>query len=268
MKTTKQAIYDQQQDWATRHHVIFDAAGYTATVAENLFQPLSEAAQAQFGLGAGSEMKGKMRALHSSSALVCNVFEYWRNHPMESLSEALGAPAAGHLHFEQVYPTGLRGIPPHIDVALLGDDTKPFCVESKFTEPYGSDKNDKPFEISYFPEGSELWAKHGLTNCQALAEDINRGGTNFAHLGAPQLLKHILGLANKFGKDFTLLYLWYDYSSDEATVHSQEIDTFVQNLNGEVDFCTMTYQDLFQKMQANPTVDEKYVAYLKERYFP
>jgi hypothetical protein len=273
MNTTKQAIYDQQKNWATDHSIPTDADGYTQTVEENLFQTLSAETRAEIAAGSGDELggtgkRGKMQATHSSSALVCNVFDYWRSRPMAALLDALDAPAAAeHLHFEQTYPTGLRGIPPHIDVAILGDDTKPFCVESKFTEPYGSDKNDKPFEISYFPQGSELWAKHGLTKCQALAEDINRGGTKFAHLGGPQLLKHILGLANKFGTDFTLLYLWYDYPSTEAADHRKEIDTFVQHLGGEIDFRTMTYQELFQKMQGNPAIDKSYIEYLRKRYF-
>lgn len=267
MKTTKQAIYDQQQDWATRHHVIFDAAGYTATVAENLFQPLSEAAQAQFGLGAGSEMNGKMRALHSSSALVCNVFDYWRNRSLDPLVEALGAPTSvERLHFEQIYLTSI-GSRPHLDVAFYGDKIKTFAIESKFVEPYGSDKSGTVFKHAYFPENTELWANHGLTHCQDLARKVDHREIKFSRLEAPQLLKHILGLANKFGKDFTLLYLWYDYPSDEATTHRQEIAKFVQHLNGEIDFRTMTYQDLFQKMQANPTVDESYMEYLEERYF-
>ena len=78
MKTTKQVIYAQQQDWATRHGIQFNNEGYTETVEQNLFQPLTAASKAEFGSGAGSELEEKMRALYSSSALVCNVFDYWR----------------------------------------------------------------------------------------------------------------------------------------------------------------------------------------------
>lgn len=268
MNTTKQAIRAQQQDWATRHGIQFDGKGYTETATENLFQPLTDASTAEFGSGAGSELEEKMQALHSSSALVCNVFDYWRDRPLEPLAAALGAPAiVDDLHFEQTYPTGLRGTAPHLDVALFGDSATPFFIESKFVEPYESGKSGSPFEISYFPESLQLWSKHGLTNCQTLAQKINDREIRFSWLDAPQLLKHILGLANKFGKDFTLLYLWYDHPSAEATEHRQEVDTFMQHLNGEIDFRTMTYQDLFQKMQDNPTVDESYVEYLRERYF-
>jgi len=81
-------------------------------------------------------------------------------------------------------------------------------------------------------------------------------------------LKHILGIVNTFQKDFTLLYLWYDYPSSEAAEHRAEVETFMLRLNGEIDFRAMTYQELFKKMQSAPAVDGSYIAYLAERYFP
>jgi len=87
-------------------------------------------------------------------------------------------------------------------------------------------------------------------------------------LNAPQLLKHTLGIANTFQKDFTLLYLWYDCSFPEATEHRAEVGMFMQRLNGEIDFRAMTYQALFKKMQSAPAVDGNYIAYLAERYIP
>ncbi len=273
MKTTKQAIYDQQKKWATNRSIPIDADGYTRIVEQNLFQTLNTETKAEFASGSGDELgdtvkRGKMQATHSSSALVCNVFDYWRSRPMASLLDALGAPAnTGHLNFERIYPTRI-GSRPHLDVALCGDETKPFLIESKFVEPYGSDKSGIVFRPAYFPEDAELWSSHGLMHCQALARKIDNREIKFSRLEVPQLLKHILGLANKFGKEFTLLYLWYDHPSAEATAHRENINTFVQHLNGEVDFRTMTHQELFQKMQGNPAVDEKYIAYLKERYFP
>ena len=95
-------------------------------------------------------------------------------------------------------------------------------------------------------------------------------------MNAPQLLKHTLGIANTFQKDFfqkdfTLLYLWYDCSFPEATEHRAEVGMFMQRLNGEIDFRAMTYmtyQELFKKMQSAPAVDGNYIAYLAERYIP
>ena len=186
---------------------------------------------------------------------------------MKPLAAALGAPGnADHLHFEQIYPTSI-GSRPHLDVAFCGDKIKPFVIESKFVEPYGSDKSGIVFKRAYFPVDTELWSNHGLMHCQALAWKIDNREIKFSRLEASQLLKHILGLANKVGRDFTLLYLWYDYPSSEAAEHRAEVETFMLRLNEEIDFRTMTYQELFQKMQGDPAVDEKYIAYLKERYF-
>lgn len=277
MYITGPAILHRQRKWAAARG-IKPIGNSMQTVEENLFQPLNPETKAEYEAGSGNELgsatkPGHMQAFRSSSALVCNVFDYWRNRPLVSLAAALGAPAnADHLYFEQKYPTGLRGTPPNLDVALLGDGAKPFFIESKFTEPYYPHSTEEPFAKSYFPDSGELWGKFGLPRCEDLARRVSANQEQFSRLNAPQLLKHILGLANKFGKNFTLLYLWYDYpSSDyvssEAAKHRAEVETFMQRLNGEIDFRTMTYQELFQKMQGDPAVDEKYTAYLKERYF-
>jgi len=76
MITAKQAIYDQQRRWATTRGIPFDRDGYTQIVEANLFQPLGTQSRAEFEAGSGDEVggvgrRGKMQALHSSSALVC-----------------------------------------------------------------------------------------------------------------------------------------------------------------------------------------------------
>ena len=90
----------------------------------------------------------------------------------------------------------------------------------------------------------------------------------FSHLNAPQLLKHVLGVVNTPHRDFTLLYLWYDYPSSEAAAHRAEVETFMQRLGGEIDFRSMTYQELFKKVRGASSVDAKYITYLTGRYFP
>ena len=134
------------------------------------------------------------------------------------------------------------------------------------------------FVKSYFPDSGELWGRYGLTRCEDLARRIHANKESFSYLDAAQLLKHVLGLTNKFNKNFTLLYLWYDhpsyddpsfdYSASDAARHHAEVKTFMQRLNGEIDFREMTYQELFKKMQNSSTVDQKYITYLAERYFP
>ncbi len=50
--------------------------------------------------------------------------------------------------------------------------------------------------------------------------------------------------------------------------HRAEVDTFKMRLNGEIDFRSMTYQDLFAQLKLAPGVDGNYLTYLEERYFP
>ena len=246
--------------------------GCTQTVEENLFQPLTEASRAEFELGAGSEIERKMRFVASSSALICNVFDYWRDRPLEPLAAALAAPVgADHFHFEVSHPIGLRATAPRIDVVFGSNEAAPFLINATFTEPYRYPETPSAtgtFTKSYFPDSGEIWGRYMLTRCEALARRIYAEQEEFFQLGAQQLLTRILGLAKAYGKSFTLLYLWYDDPSYHASRHRAEIETFMLRLNGEIDFRAMTYQELFQKIQSNPSVDKAYLAYLAERYFP
>jgi hypothetical protein len=276
---TRQAICMRQRKWAADRGIKLDDKGHTQPLEENLFQPLTADARADYVSGRGNELgsatePGKMQSVCSSSALVCNVFDYWRSQlllgqSLKVLTDALGAPdTVNQLLFEQHYPTGLVGNSPEPDVTLLGDETKPFLIECKFIEPYPRHSTEGAFSKSYFPDSGELWGKHGLPRCEELARRIHSNEEKFYHLYAPQLLKHILGIVNKFAKNFTLLYLWYDYPSTEAQDHGDEVKRFMQRLNGEIDFRAMTYQELFTKMQSASTVDQQYITYLSERYFP
>jgi hypothetical protein len=74
----------QQRAWADRAGVVLDKDGYCTNENDNFFRGLSNAARADFTAGDGAELgkdgeRGKIRAVHSSSALACNVFDYWRN---------------------------------------------------------------------------------------------------------------------------------------------------------------------------------------------
>jgi restriction endonuclease-like protein len=159
-----------------------------------------------------------MQALHSSSALVCNVFDYWRGKNLARLGRALSTPETPRdFKFEQKYSTGLRGSPANLDVVISFAGPKVLAIESKYTEPYGN-RQPAPWPSAYFPIGPGLWEKHGLLACEALARSLNDGAQTFARLDAAQLLKHILGLTHQ-NVAFTLLYLWYDWPSEEAASH-------------------------------------------------
>ncbi len=59
-----------------------------------------------------------MHAVHSSSVLACNVFDYWRAKDLGLMGQALGIESLiERITFEAQFPTGLPGSPPNLDVA-------------------------------------------------------------------------------------------------------------------------------------------------------
>src|SRR5208282_586444 len=87
-------IKAHQRAWATRNGRWFDADGYCGCVDDNIFRGLSLAARKDFKNGDGAELgkegvRGKIQALHSTSALACNWFDYWRHRDLGPLSRAL-----------------------------------------------------------------------------------------------------------------------------------------------------------------------------------
>src|ERR1700687_927463 len=86
-----------QSRWAAEHGYSPDEKGYVKDLNFNLFQPMSQATKKDFDNGSGSEIhprrrgdQPKMHALHSSSALACNVFDYWRSKGVGPVGAALG----------------------------------------------------------------------------------------------------------------------------------------------------------------------------------
>ena len=269
MKNLYKTISRQQKVWATKRKIRFDKDGYTFSLDDNLFVPLSLQARTEFGKSRGDELgstsrRGKMHALHSSSALVYNFFEYWRLHDIGTIAVACGATKGmSELRFEQTHPTGLRGTAPHIDVEFNGPDLIPLAIESKYTEPYQGNIINT-FKESYFNK-QDLW--NNLSKCEKLAKKINENKIVFSSLATSQLLKHILGLSKAFPNGFSLLYLWYEIPSEYARRHTDEINLFKDHIQGEVDFRFMTYQHLFTTIKDFTDADESYKSYLFERYF-
>ena len=263
-----------ERRWAHARGIKRDGM-YTQTVEENLFQPLTKASQAEFSSEAGNGLMTELRAIRSSPALVCNIFDYWRDRPLEPLAASLGVPSGvGHFQFELTHPTDRRDTPPHLDVVFRSNKPKPFLTETSFTKPYthpGTTLAKDTFTKSYFSDSGEIWGRYGLSRCENLARRIHAEQEEFTVLGAEHLLELILGLVKAYGKGFTLLYLWSDEPDPFYNLASRrraEIETFALRLNGEINFRAMTYQELFQRMQGNPAIDQGYITYLKERYFP
>ncbi len=91
--------------------------GYVRRIDYNLWRPLHSETHEELERGSGNELHGhgkrpaKMRAVHSSAALACNFFDFWRDRNKSVLTVALAVDSV---------ITGLRGTPPqHRGGALL-----------------------------------------------------------------------------------------------------------------------------------------------------
>ena len=273
LDTARSQILQQQLAWAAARRIAVDPKGYTNALEDNLFQPLSPATRADFVAGSGDELgtasrKGKMLALHSSSALACNVFDYWRTRDLRSVSSALGLGGpASDLRFEAKFPTGLDGMPPNLDIALQAGGAT-VAIECKFTEPYGASKAAEPFKAKYFSADRALWRERSLPACQQLAENLQKGAAQFQHLNAAQLLKQVLGLAQPRVGAFMLVYLWYALPGAESEAHAADLAAFASAIGTEFQFRPVTFQALFGKMRETlKPEDAPWAAYLSSRYF-
>ena len=269
-------IRNAQQNWARSKEVPFYSRGYVREVEDNLWQPLSPRVRQGFERGAGSELSGHMLALHSSSALAVNFFDYWTDRDKTPVLSALDIdPEDGaSLDFEAQFHTGLGGTPPHLDVAITYGTGCVIAVESKFIEHLKRSTTGKSsFTTSYFPKSTGRWMANDLPACQSLAEELwceeLRGGRQqFEYLDPRQLLKHALGLATKLSDKFSLYYLYYDWSGDEIETHRREIELFDDWVGNEIRFKALTYQEVFEKLRDSGQAGSEYLDYLGTRYFP
>lgn len=260
-----------QRTWATSAGIGFDAKGYCGRAEENL-PWLTDAIRAEFDAADGQEFgrqgkPGKAMALHSSSALAVNVFSYWKDRlPAPPLATALGVDSITKIRFEQRYPTGIGPKAPNIDVVLTLATAPDLAIESKFCETFGARKKTG-IQDKYFPEGREVWSAVGLVGAQRAAA-AERNGSNFRLLDAPQLLKHMLGLAT-VGRPWHLLLLWFAPTEAIAVQMASEAQEFRTLLGLDADrFSAMTYQELWTRMgPALGREDVSYAEYLEARYF-
>lgn len=273
MASSSSTVKAQQSEWAKRAGVVIDNEGYTTALVDNLFVILSDETQKEFEKGDGGELgrpdrRGKMQALHSSSALACNVFEYWRGRDSSNLASALGLhQKIQNICFEQKFPTGLPGNAPNLDVVLSLTDDSLVAIESKFLEPYGS--HTSGFKPKYFEPGIDVWTQANYPNCQKFATQLNNGEIKMRWLHAEQLLKHILGLSRSKSPLWSLIYLWYDTAGTAAKEHEAEVSKFECVMAADkIDFRAMSYQSLFEELLTlAQTSDKGYCSYLGGRYF-
>jgi len=104
-------------------------------------------------LGTG-KYPGKIQALHSSSAIALNFFEYWKSSNEKSMiAKGLKIPSRDiyDIRFEQKFPI-LNGnhTSPNIDVVILYTNNTICAIGCKFIEPYSDRKNNHSFKKEYF----------------------------------------------------------------------------------------------------------------------
>jgi len=281
-------IISKQIQWAMNHDIPLKGSEgkrgrptYTFDLNQNLYEPLLEINRDQFLQGNGQEILGsqekpaKMQALHSSSALGVNIFQYWQKRGLISeISSACGFCNRGnhvskHIVFEEKYTIDSKFvIPPNIDVVLHNNTSskyKLFAVECKFSEAYGG-RGHGGLKSVYLAD-QNLWAD--LSNLEKLAREISPEDERYSYLHAAQLIKHILGLKTKLGnKDFRLLYLWYDVLGKEGADHRAEVEDFTEIAKSDgIKFHAMTYQELIIILDRYYRDEHSdYIRYITERY--
>jgi hypothetical protein len=280
---SREYILSKQINWAKRKgYKLYGSETtkgrktYVLNLENNLFQKMCHQTEQQFLNGDGNEMTeseqlAKMKALHSSSALVVNIFDYWKDKDLDELLIALKLinkkiDTEKELIFESKQSISKKyKYPPNLDVLIKTEEKKVFAIESKFAEPFSSYYKGG-IDVKYI-NNKKLWG--GIPNTYELAKKINSNDNEYKHLAAPQLIKHILGLKNNHGKSkFKLLYLYYDVFSEEGFEHKKEIEKFSEIVKKDnIKFYSMSYQELIinlsKKYREN---NERYINYITERY--
>ncbi len=280
-------IKERQYSWARRHGVPIDDQGYVDELNDNFFIPPTDEMLAELPTDPQGAPHETLHAVHSSAALVVNTFAYWRLYgKLQPVLAALAPNLAHHdaegLIFEAQCPIGWPSpqpdrMPPHLDAVLTYRDradatlVRGIGVESKFGELYGQDQG--PFATCYVAdENRVIW--EGLEPLRDLAVRINRGEKQiYRHLKVAQLVKHALGLKNRFGgtENFDLAYLWYPAPGKEAVKHEEEVGQFQQlaaACTPKLRFQAIAYPDLIHHLAVqHGDAHGAYIDYLTERYF-
>lgn len=251
--------------------------GYFARIEDNLLPGItSDLYQGDFGAGAGGELEWayrngrmyppKMHAAHSSSALVVNAFSPWKHHLAELV--LCGYREFSSLGFEVKAPTGLGGVPPHLDVLVETRADTVVAVESKATEFL--QEHAAVFARSYRSARWPVSVESYVAEMRRLEADPVR----FMYLNAAQLVKHALGLGVRYSaKTVTLLYIFWEPANrnefPEFDRHCDEARKFSDLVAGSsVTFAWATYRDLWREwaLQDNEWL-RLHASKLMERYF-
>lgn len=281
-------ILSKQVQWALNRGITLVGSrewgrpAYTSTLEENLFEPLAVTVRECFENADGAEVMGsqgnpaKMQAVHWSSALGVNIFQYWQKiGQIPVIAASCGFCRKGNslsqkIVFEDKYAIDEKKFrhAPNIDVVIHNSDlakVKRFAVECKFTEAYSSRGHSglKPEYLNL----DDTW--HDIPHLYNLSRSLCPDDNRYFHLHPAQLVKHILGLKRKFGKDgFRLLYLWYDVLGEQGSIHQKEIEAFSETARADgIKFHSLSYQQLIMHLCSEcRSGHEKYIEYISARY--
>lgn len=303
-------IKEKQQLWAKRNkkNMRTDHKYYTDSIDSNIYNGLSSKTKEAFDKADGGELKGNpipMTALHSSSALCVNVFQYFENFNTKP-DLALEILKACKLIDDKKYKGKITAFEfeckrfsikndnkiistPNIDVVIetksVLEKKQIFAIESKFTEPYGTVDNFLA-EKYYIPENESIWNSLGSLyeslNIDKLPEETRTRNqktekgkyilTKYKYLNALQLIKHLMGVRGKWKNkaQITLVYVWYDALGKEGFEHRNEIKEFRELIekNTGIRFRDISYQELIYNLNKQLPYNEhkEYLNYITERY--
>jgi len=264
VQRAKEALWGRYHD--LNPHIFVDSKGYVNNSKENLLQPeWMEFIKADYEKGGGKELEQKFRAVHSSAALAANHFAHFKQEPGQLV--ILGQSGFNCVVLEKKLPTGLRGIPPNLDVFFENRDCC-IAIESKLLETLSLKK----------PHFSPSYRKDRLPYCEPQWWKFIESAPNAVegYLDTAQLVKHYLGLIyhlkkNKIDKKPILLYLYWNPTNaseiEEYQKHDQKVKEFKDMVTGSsVEFISMSYPELWEVWSREPSLAD-HAKKLMERYF-
>ena len=257
---------------------------YTHSLEENLFVQLTEETEKNFKQADGHELSHiepfpcKMQAIHSSSALAVNIFEYWKDKDISVIASSCGLckdtdKDSIKILFEQKFPISVGfNRSPNIDVLIENTEKheyEAYGIECNFSEAYTKNRSEieNGLKEKYFNLDENIWMD--IPETYLLAKSISPTDNKYAFLHTAQLIKHILGLKKKYGKEhFKILYLWYDVLGECGCKHRHEIESFSKIVKKDnMAFHSISYQELIFQLHNRCTPnDVKYLEYIEQRY--
>ncbi len=268
-----QGILETQRAWAAQCGIQLEESGHTPNLSSNLFREPSPATRGELEtathrpLGGGAK-PGDLQLLESTLALVCNVFDTGRETPGALAAACGGSRLSTRLRF--CAPVGSKPLPCEVDVLFDSDSAavRPLAVRASYAEPYQSRRpyrepaNRVPAE---WVEAVGLWAE--LPACRALANDLRATPRRFEHLPVAELLSCSASLTQRYGRrGFRLAHLWHPIPGRAASSYQRELDRFRFRVGGEIDFQSLTWQQLWGRLSEADDATPGHLDYLRDRY--